>query len=119
MNKKTIKILVIISFVIMAISAFTNIFPQESTINSYQEIYANFGLNLTAESVASLVRFVGIINLIGAIATSVYALLVLFKAKKKSAYIAPGILLIIFNGLVGIVAGIMMLCIKQEAIDKN
>ena len=32
MNKKTIKILVIISFVIMVISAFTNIFPQESTI---------------------------------------------------------------------------------------
>ena len=42
MSKKTIKVLVIISIVLMAISAVTNLFPQETTVQMYQEIYANF-----------------------------------------------------------------------------
>ena len=118
MNKKTIKILVIISIVIMVISAITNLFPQETTVQMYQEIYANLGLNLTAENVISMLRTQGIIALLTSVGSGVYALLVLKKATKKSMYIAPGILLIIFNGLFGIIAGIMMLCLKQEEINK-
>lgn len=118
MNKKTIRILVIIGIVIMAISAITNLFPQDTSVKMYQEIYANVGLNLTAENVINILRIQGIITLITSVGASVYALLVLKKATKKSMYIAPGILLIIFNGLFGIIAGIMMLCLKQEEINK-
>ena len=115
MNKKTIKILVIISIVLMVISAITNLFPQDTTIQMYQEIYANVGLNMTAEEVISMLKAQSIIALITSIGSGIYALLVL---KKSSMYIAPGILLIIFNSLLGIIAGIMMLCLKQEEINK-
>ena len=118
MNKKTIKILVIISIVLMVISAITNLFPQDTTIQMYQEIYANVGLNMTAEEVISMLKVQSIIALITSIGSSIYALLVLKKSTKKSMYIAPGILLIIFNSLLGIIAGIMMLCLKQEEINK-
>lgn len=117
MSKKTIKVLVIISIVLMAISAVTNLFPQETTVQMYQEIYANFWLNLTAKDVISILKTQSIITLITSIGSGVYALLVLKKATKKSMYIAPSILLIIFNSLFGIIAGIMMLCLKQEEIN--
>lgn len=118
MNKKTIKILVIVSIVLMLISAITNLFPQDTTIQMYQEIYANIGLNMTADAVTNILRMQGIITIITSVGAGVYGLLVLNKATKKSTFIAPGILLIIFNGLFGIIAGIMMLCLKQEEINK-
>ena len=116
--KNKIRTLVIVSIVFMVFIGFLYIFPQDVTISSYQTTFAQMGFNFITEDTKNVLILSGIATLITSIGTSVYALLVLKKATKKSVFIAPGILLIIFNGLFGIIAGIMTLCLKQEEINK-
>lgn len=66
-----------------------------------------------AVSLESMVVPMFIVDGILAVASSIYAQVMIVKANRKSLLIAPGILCIIFASLVG---GILTLCIPEDQL---
>jgi len=122
--KRNAKIFVIISMVIVSISALIDIFASDGVLEIARGIIKEIPevLEMMDELLMLLKTYLlifGIIELIGCLAVGTYALLALKNAKSKRSLIAPGILLIFFNGLFGIIGAIMMFCVKPDEFEDN
>lgn len=123
--KRTAKILVIISMITGALSGLSSILMSDVIIELFREIFQQLAAELGTIDMNQFINFfktymtiMGVIELVASLAVGAYALLALKNAKSKRSFIAPGVLLILFNGIFGIIAAIMMFCVKPDEFEQ-
>ncbi len=123
--KGTAKILVIISMVTGALSGLSALLMSDVVLELFKEILQQLAAELGTISFDQFLDIfktgmiiTGAIEIVGALAVGIYALWALKNGKNKRALIAPGVLLIIFGNIFGIIAAIMMFCVKPEEFEE-
>ncbi len=126
MMKGTAKILVIISMITGALSGLSALLMSDVVLEIFKEVFQQLAAELGTISLDQLLEMFktylmvfGVIEIVAVLAVGVYALWALKKGKNKRALIAPGVLLIIFGNIFGIIAAIMMFCAKPEEFEQN
>lgn len=123
--KGTAKIFVIISMIACALSGLSSIFMSDVMLELFRDIFQQIAVELTIDInqflniLKTYITIMGVIELVASLAVGTYALWALKKGKSKRSLIAPGVLLILFNGLFGIIAAIIMFCVKPEEFEQD
>lgn len=123
--KRNAKILVIISMVLVSISGLTTILAVDGLIEFAKTLVQETGAPEAAEigellnGIKPFIIACGVIELVANLAVGAYALWALSKATNKRQLIAPGVLLILFSGILGIIAAVMMFCAKPEDFEEE
>lgn len=124
--KRTAKILVIISMITGALSGLSSILMSDVIIELFREIFQQLAAELGTIDMNQFIDIFktytivfGVIELVASLAVGAYALLALKKAQSKRSLIAPGVLLIIFGNIFGIIAAIMMFCVKPDEFEQD
>lgn len=112
--KNRVKIFIIISMALGALSSLSSLLSVDMVIQIISSMFSQFNSYFPIDNFRQIYVILLIIELVACLIVGIYALLTLKNANNRNALIAPGVLLILFNGLFGIIAAIMMFCAKPE-----